>query len=138
MKKYLCFVVLSFILCLENAIAQEPKVIKIKKESDLVKVVFDNVDLRLMAIDRFGNPRDNKIVSYKLFIKSAKETKEFTGFNNSLSGEMVNTLNSFKKAVKIFFTDIMVNDDNDHLLKLPDVIDVWFPNCKNCSNKMSN
>jgi hypothetical protein len=138
MKKYLCFVVLSFFLCLEKVIAQEPKVIKIKKESDLVKAVFDNVDLRLMAIDRFGNPRDNKIVSYKLFIKSAKETKEFSGFNNSLTGEMVNTLNKLKKTAKLFFTDIIVNEDNDHLLKLPDVIDVWFPNCKNCINRMSN
>ena len=51
---------------------------------------------------------------------------------------MVNTLNSFKKAVKIFFTDIMFNDHNDHLLKLPDVIDVWFLYCKNCCKKMSN
>ncbi len=51
---------------------------------------------------------------------------------------MVNTLNKLKKTAKIFFTDIMVNDHNDHLLKLPYEIDVWFPNCKNCFKKMSN
>ncbi len=51
---------------------------------------------------------------------------------------MVNSLNKLKKIAKIFFTDIMFNDHNDYLLRLPDVIDVWFPNCKNCCKKISN
>ena len=48
---------------------------------------------------------------------------------------MTKELNKLKKAAKIFFTEIQVKDENDHLQKLPDVIDIWFPNCKNCDNK---
>ena len=41
-------------------------------------------------------------------------------------------LNKQTKAVKIFFTNVLVKDDNAHLINLPDVIDVWFPSCVNC------
>lgn len=112
--------------------AQEPQTIKVKKESTLVKAVFDNTEYRLMPIDRFGNPKDNQIVSYRLFVKTKKETKEFHGYSNRLTGEMVSYLNKQKGASKIFFTEINAKDDNEHLVKLPDIIDTWFPDCSNC------
>jgi hypothetical protein len=133
LTKYL--IVFCFLLSYSSLEAQEPSVIKIKKESNLVKAVFDNVDLRLMAVDRFGNPRENQIVSYKLWIKGKVDAKGYQGFSNNLTPEMVKELNKLKKAAKIFFTEIQVKDENDHLQKLPDVIDTWFPNCKNCDNK---
>ncbi|MDP3557348.1 MAG: hypothetical protein Q8T03_08235 [Bacteroidota bacterium] len=128
-------VIFYFLLAYSSYNAQEPGVIKVKKESSLVKAVFDNVDLKLMAVDRFGNPRDNQIASYKLWIKGKGDVKMYQGFNNNLSPEMIKELNKLKKAAKIFFTEIQVKDDDEHLTKLPDVIDTWFPNCKNCDNK---
>ena len=62
------------------SLAQEPQVIRVKKELNLKKVVFDNSEFRLMVIDRFGNPRENKIASYQLDIKMPNETKIFFGF----------------------------------------------------------
>ena len=112
--------------------AQQPTVIKIKKESNLVKAVFDNTEFKLVVMDRFGNPKDNKIASYKLYIKTKKDTKEFTGYSNTLSAEMISYLNKLKKAAKLFFTEINVEEDDAHLTKLPDVIEQWFPNCQNC------
>jgi hypothetical protein len=88
-----------------------------------------------MAVDRFGNPRDNQIVSYKLWIKGKGDAKGYQGFSNNLTPEMIKELNRLKKAAKIFSTEIQVKDESDHLQKLPDVIDTWFPNCKNCDNK---
>ena len=117
---------------INSSLAQEPKTIRIKKESNLAKAVFDNADLKLMVIDRFGNAKDNKIVSYKLYVKTKKETKEFVGFSNALNAEMINYLNKLTKATKLFFTEIQVKDDYEHLVSLPDVIEVWFPNCSNC------
>lgn len=113
---------------------EQPTTIKVRKESNLVKAYFDNVELKLMAVDRFGNPKENKIVSYKLYIKG-KNVSNFSGFDNELSGEMISELNKQKKAVKIFFTGIQVKDDDGHLMQLPDIIEVWFPDCKNCGNK---
>ncbi len=115
-------------------IAQEPQTIRVKKEQDLSKAFFDNTELKLLVIDRFGNPKENKIVSYKLWIKGKGE-KSINGYNNKLSNDMRNELNKQKKATKIFFTEINVEDDEGHLVKLPDLIEVWFPNCKNCEVK---
>jgi hypothetical protein len=121
-----------FFICISNILyAQEPQTIRVKREQNLAKVYFDNTELKLIVIDRFGNPRENKIVSYKLWIKE-NSPKGLNGFDNSLSSDMINELNKQKKAVKIFFTEINVQDDNGHLVKLPDAIETWFPNCKNC------
>ena len=98
------FIIFCFLLSYNVCNAQEPNVIKIKKESNLVKAVFDNVDLKLMAVDRFGNPRENKITSYKLWIKGKGDAKGYQGFSNSLTPEMIKELNKLKKAAKIFFT----------------------------------
>jgi hypothetical protein len=54
--------------------AQESETIKFKKESNLVKVVLDNTEPKLFVVDRFGNPRENRILSYKLYVKTKKET----------------------------------------------------------------
>ncbi|HOZ87864.1 MAG TPA: hypothetical protein PL029_08905, partial [Bacteroidia bacterium] len=64
--------------------------------------------------------------------KGKSETREFDGHNNSLNAEMINTLKKQSRAVKIFFTEITVQEDDGHLAKLPDVIDTWFPDCANC------
>lgn len=123
-----------FLVCanLSNAQTNQPNTIKVKKESKLAKASFDNTVPALMVIDRYGNVVDNKIVSFKLYVKSKKETKEFSGFTKNLTGEMINYLNKTKSASKLFFSEIKVLDENEHLVDLPDLIEVWFPNCKNC------
>ncbi len=115
-----------------SVIAQEPQTIRIKKESNLAKAVLDNTQHKLIVVDRFGNPKENRIVSYKLYVKTNRETKEFQGFSNSLTPEMVSFLNKQKDASKIFFTEISAKEDDAHLVKLPDVIERWFPDCNNC------
>lgn len=133
MKFFLCTFLFTFLGMLSTALhAQEPQTIRIRKESNLVKAVFDGTDPRLFVVDRFGNPKENRILSYKLYVKGRKETQEFSGFNNRLTGEMIQCLNRQKETAKLFFTEISVEDDNGHIVKLPDVIDTWFPNCKNC------
>lgn len=141
MKLFLfkCCFIIAFSTCSLFLTAQEdePGTIRIKKESNLSKAVFDNTELRLMVIDRFGNPRDNKVVSYRLWIKSKSATREIEGYSNNLSSEMINSLKKQTKATKIFFTEITVQDDNGHLVKLPDVIETWFPDCTNCETGRS-
>jgi hypothetical protein len=114
--------------------AQEPQTIRVKKESDLTKAVFDNTELKLIVVDRFGNPRENRIASYKLYVKGKHDTKEFSGYSNKLSPDMIAYLEKLSSASKIFFTEISAKDDEEHLVKLPDVIEVWFPDCVNCKS----
>ena len=110
----------------------EPKTIKLKKESNLAKAQFDNTEMRLFVIDRFGNVRDNEILAYTLTVKTKKGVQSFRGGSNALTGEMISYLKKQKDAAKIFFTDITALDETEHPVKLPDLIEVWFPDCNNC------
>ncbi len=112
------------------SLAQEPQIIRVKKELNLKKVVFDNSEFRLIVIDRFGNPRENKIASYQLDIKNPNETKFFFGFGNNLSQEMLNYLYKLDKAANMFFIKIMVYDEDEHLINLPDFREEWVPALK--------
>ncbi|MCC6372284.1 MAG: hypothetical protein IT236_14875 [Bacteroidia bacterium] len=133
MKFFSIIIILFFTFCGTNGLsAQEPATIKVRKESNLSKAEFDNTERKLMVVDRFGNLKENKIASYKLYVKTKRETKEFEGYGNSLSAEMIKYLNKQSSATKIFFTEISAVDDDGHLVKLPDVINTWFPDCSNC------
>jgi hypothetical protein len=116
-----------------HAAAQEPATIKVKKESNLAKAAFDNTEDRLLVVDRFGNPKENKIASYKLYVKTKHGSREFEGYGNNLSVEMKKYLAKLSDAAKLFFTEITAVEDDGHLVKLPDLIDNWFPDCANCA-----
>src|SRR5690606_37293305 len=95
-----------------NAQDDEPRVIKVRKESNLAKVVLDNTEGKLMVVDRFGNPKENRILSFKLYVKGKKSTEEFQGYSNRLNHEIISHLNKQSQASKLFFTEISVEDDN--------------------------
>lgn len=133
MKTLVFFLALGIGTCTSSLAQQEPQTIKLKKESDLAKVVFDNTEDRLLVIDRFGNPRDNKVLSFTLYVKNGRSTRDFQGYNNTLTSEMLNYLRSQNSAVKIFITNIKVRDEHDLVVSLPDCIETWFPDCQNCA-----
>lgn len=130
MKKACQILLLFFCFSTVQVYSQEPISIKVRKEQSLVKAYFDNTELRLSAIDKYGNPKNNKILSFKLWVKG--NNRSIAGFDNALNSEMIQELNRQKKATKIFFTEIVAEDDEGHSVKLPDLIEVWFPQCTNC------
>jgi hypothetical protein len=115
--------------------AQDPPSIKVRKSSNLAKVVLDNTSYKLVVMDRFGNPTEARILNYRLHIKLKRETKVFEGNSNFLTREMVNFLNGLNSATKIFITDLKAEEQEGHLTELPDLIDTWFPDCSNCDKK---
>ncbi|MCA6436423.1 MAG: hypothetical protein IM600_17640 [Bacteroidetes bacterium] len=130
MFKFYFLLMTLFCTCSLNA--QEPAVIKFKKESKYAKAVFDNVDNQLVVIDVYGNPTSAKIAKFKLYVKTKKDTKEFAAYSNALNMEMLNYLKKLKSSAKLFFTEINVQEEDNHLSKLPDAIEQWFPVCNGC------
>jgi len=126
----LCLITLSQVLR-----AQDPPSIKVRKSSNLAKAVFDNTSDKLIVMDRYGNPTESRILTYRLHIKLKRETKVFDGHSNSLTPEMMRFLKGLSSATKLFFTDIKAEEEGGHLTELPDVIETWFPECGNCDKK---
>lgn len=123
--------ILLFILASFSCFAQEPATITVKKQSDLAKATYDNVEFKLIAMDRFGNIVDHAIKSFELhYVEKKKKVKMFKSYNETLTPEMLSEFKKLKEAKKIFFTKIMAQDEFGNLVRLPDVIEMQFPDCK--------
>ncbi len=66
----------------QTILAQETPSIKVRKSSNLAKVVLDNTNYKLVVFDRFGNPTESRILHYKLYVKLKTKTKLFEGYLN--------------------------------------------------------
>jgi hypothetical protein len=130
------FLVLLFFVLLFSAmlVAQDQEIAKItvKKESNLVKAILDNNELKLIAQDKYGNIHPHSIKSFELHYEvKKKKLKVLRSSSAFLTNEMINDLHGLQEAKKIFYTKIVAEDQNGNLVNLPDVIEMHFPRCKN-------
>ena len=111
--------------------SQEPATITVKKQSDLAKAAYDNVEFKLIAMDRFGNLVNHAIKSFEIhYVEKKKKLKIMKSYSENLTPEMLEDFKKLKEAKKIFFTQILAEDEFGNLIRLPDVIEVQFPECK--------
>jgi hypothetical protein len=135
-KNYILLFLLTLIFQLStlNSLSQEVEKIKIKKEALFVKAEFDNVDFKVVAIDRYGNPHEGVVKSFTITYKENGQVYEAPVVGNTFPNKTINFLTRKKKnATKICLKNIQAENKEGHLEKLPDLCDVViFPDCKNC------
>lgn len=127
----LLFIAISISCALPCFSQEEPQKITIRKESNLAKASYDNVEFKLTAQDKYGNVVNHAIKSFELhYIEKKKKLKVFKSYSESLTPEMLEEFKKLKEAKKIFFTKIIAEDEFGNVVRLPDVIEVQFPDCK--------
>lgn len=110
---------------------EEPQKITIRKESNLAKASYDNVEYKLIAQDKYGNIVNHAVKSFELhYVEKKNKLKVFKSNSESLTPEMLQEFKKLKEAKKIFFTKIIAEDEFGTSVRLPDVIEVQFPDCK--------
>jgi S-adenosylmethionine hydrolase len=110
---------------------EEPATIKVVKQSNLAKAAYDNVEYKIAAIDKYGNVVDHAIKSFEIhYLEKKNKVKIFKSSSESLTPEMLEDFKKLKEAKKIFFTQIIAEDEYGNIVRLPDVIEVQFPICK--------
>ncbi|MBK6833409.1 MAG: hypothetical protein IPG89_03675 [Bacteroidetes bacterium] len=130
MKKIL-FIIIGLFILSPIFSQEEPQKITIRKESNLAKASYDNVDYKLIAQDKYGNIVNHVVKSFELHYRiSNKKIKMMISYSESLTPEMLEEFKKLKEAKKIFFTKIMAEDEFGNVVRLPDVIEVQFPDCK--------
>lgn len=127
----LLFIAIFFTISLTAFCQEEPQKITIRKESNLAKAMYDNVDFKLIAEDKYGNVVNHSVKSFELhYVEKKKNLKVLKSYSEFLTPEMLEEFKKLKEAKKIFFTNIMAEDEYGNVVRLPDVIEVQFPNCK--------
>lgn len=117
--------IFSIVLFSVNSIAQNSTnekrgTIRVRKTGDLVKIMYDNVNYRLIGVDRFGNLLENAVVSYQVMvtIQGVFHSEKIVG--STLSTSMQNTLSRCGERTPVYFKKIKAKDKNGSLLDMPD------------------
>jgi hypothetical protein len=95
--------------------------IKLQRSGQLAKVYFDEVNYRLVGIDRFGNVLDSAVVefTFSVTIKGIFYTESATG--NMLTYQMQNLLGKADRSSRILFDKIKAKERNGTIIDMPPV-----------------
>ena len=108
--------------------------IKVRKQQLLKKAEYDETQYKVIAVDRYGNPKEESIASFELHIKIKGKIYLYFSPNNKLTPEMIKKLKELKTATKVWFTKVKGTEPDGHLVDLPDFDYMIFPKCSNCGN----
>lgn len=92
--------------------------IKIQKKGQLAKVLFDEVNFRLVGIDQYGNVMDSAVVEFEMSvtIKGIFYNEKANGFVLSL--QMQQLLAKCDRTSKIFFEKIKATDRSGNIVDM--------------------
>ena len=90
-----------------------------QRKGQLSKVLFDNVNYRLVGIDQYGNPLDSAVVEFQMgvTIQGIYYKEQTTG--NLLSYKMQQLLSKCDQSSKIFFDKIKAKDRSGTVVEMP-------------------
>jgi hypothetical protein len=100
--------------------SQEPVrgTINIKKSGQLVKVIFDDVNYRLVAIDQYGNPMDSAVVEFQMSVTIKGIFYKETTVGPALTYQMQKILGRCDSTSKIIFENIKAKDRNGTIVDM--------------------
>ena len=103
----------------QDTVTENRGVIKIQKKGQLVKVVFDEVNYRLIGIDQYGNALDSAVVEFTMSftIKGIFYTEKTVG--PALTYQMQQLLGKCDRTSLLYFENIKAKDRNGTLLEMP-------------------
>src|SRR6266480_3400971 len=126
-------ILLSFILVFLSftSRSQEVETIKIQKEETFIKADFDETNYQVFAVDKYGNPYMDAVKSFKITFQDSKGHFEAAIVGNTFPKKTINYLTKGRtKATNVCFKEIVAEDKEGHVQKLPDKCGVLiFPDC---------
>lgn len=112
------FVITNSIFSQENNTGNRGT-IKLQKTGQLSKIQFDNVNYRLIGIDRYGNVLDSAVVEFEMSVSISGIFYSEKTVGPILSYQMQQLLGRCDRTTKIFFEKIKAKDQNGTLLNMP-------------------
>jgi hypothetical protein len=120
-------IVCSLFILFNASFAQSPAprplqkgTIKVKKQGHLSKIVFDDVNYRLLGIDIYGNIMDTAVIEFKMFVTVKGIFYKTSAIGPNLSREMQEILERRDNRTIIYFKNIKAKDRNGTILNMRD------------------
>lgn len=139
-RKSLFLVVVSLLFS-TFCFSQEVEKIKIKKEDPFFKAEFDEANYKVIALDKYGNPYENVVKSFKITFQDTQGHFENKVVGNTFPDKTIKYLKKRTRVTNLCLKEIVAEDAEGHVQTLPDKCGVLiYPDCKNCdpNKKKSN
>ena len=118
------FILLFITICCISLSAQEREnenkgTIRVQKSGHINKIIFDDVNYRLIGIDEYGNPLDTAVLEFSMSvtIKGIFYKEQTTGC--LLSYKMQHLLGKCDQSSKIYFDKIKAKDRTGTIIEMP-------------------
>lgn len=95
-------------------------IVKVQKTGLLAFIKFDNVNYRLIAIDRYGNINDTAVVEFTIRCSIRGLAYKETTASGNLSMHLQQLLYRRDGTTTLYFSKIKARDKNGTLLEMPD------------------
>jgi hypothetical protein len=122
MKKLIFFLFLFFVpgfVFSQESSTENHGTIKIQKKGHLIKILFDNVNYRLIGIDQYGNVLDSAVVEFQMSANIRGIFYSEKAVGPMLSSQMQQLLGRCDGSTKLFFEMIKAKDRNGTLIDMP-------------------
>lgn len=117
----LLFIIVHTCYSQEDTNTLKTGTIKVAKKGTISKVIYDNVDYRLIALDQYGNVMDSAVVLFTMKTTINGIAKEETAQGPFLTNQMINYLGRVDSGTYLFFTNIKVKDKSGQIISWPDI-----------------
>jgi hypothetical protein len=118
-------ILLSFLLINSLVFSQhEPNnsnrgVIKVAKKGQLARIVFNNVDYKLIGIDNYGNVIDTAVIEFVMTVRIRGILYKEKQIGCYLNREMQYLLDRRDSNTSIYFEDIKAKDRSGNFVSMP-------------------
>jgi hypothetical protein len=124
---------LSLFFCLNTVVYAQQKTtvkkgtIKVQKKGQLYKIIFDEVNYRLIGMDYYGNIMDTAVKEFQLFVTIKGIFYKTSTVGSSLNNEMQHLVERRDNKTILYFKNIKAKDRDGKIITVPELKYV-FPN----------
>jgi hypothetical protein len=114
-------ITLSTAVCAQQKPAVKKGTIKVQKKGQLAKIIFDDVNYRLVGMDYYGNIMDTAVLEFQLFVTIKGIFYKTSTVGPSLSNEMQQLIERRDNKTVLYFRNIKTKDRDGKIITVPEL-----------------
>ncbi|MGQ0828563.1 MAG: hypothetical protein ACT4ON_09230 [Bacteroidota bacterium] len=111
--------ILTFTLTLSAQEEEHKGTIKVEKKGQLQKIIFDNVNYRLIGIDQYGNILDSAVVEFQMSVTINGIFYSEKAAGPTLTYQMQELIRKCDTSPILFFENIKARNKKGTLVNMP-------------------
>lgn len=125
MIKIICsvilFIAINTYVCAQQKAPIKRGTIKIQKKGQLAKIIFDDVNYRLIGIDYYGNIMDTAVMEFQLFVTIKGIFYKTSTVGSALNRDMQQLVERRDSKTILYFKNIKAKDRDGKIITVPEL-----------------